>query len=240
MGWFKSVLDWIGRFQVIQSVFGFLKPIIWPFGLAAMTGGAGILNHQPIMWVIMASALVFMAIVVSLYFGASYSIAKTPNNKLRYIGTLVMHDLTPENRLTRRAKSANNSAILTTVRAINKVQIGVQLHNIANFPISVYLKSAETTMQGKAPPRSIFPKPSVTIVPGNAVILVDDPIDVGGLACGKIEGSMDIAVKYGLPGKEIYELRFKGKVDALFLSNGFLQSITTQWDSNLPQLPSPR
>lgn len=102
MGWFKNLLDWIGRWQLLQAGWLFAKPFLLPLMLAAAAGGAGWLGHLPVMWIIMAAALTFMGVVVGIFFGGAYRERTSPVNKILYTGTQVNYDLTP---LPRSARS---------------------------------------------------------------------------------------------------------------------------------------
>lgn len=223
----KDVLDWIGRWQVVQGIVTLLKPFVWP-GIAAMlAGAAGYVGHQPVMWIVMASALSFMGVGVGVFFGDTYRDRKSPRNKLLYTGTAFNYDLKPMERRARRA--AATGAI--QARLLDKTQIGVFMHNSAPFPISAILESAETEVEGMKPPRSLFPRAPVTITPGNTVIIADDPIPMDGHICEKLEGHMSITIRYGLPARENLTLRFRGRVEALMRPEGFLQGIYTHWDA---------
>jgi hypothetical protein len=114
----------------------------------------------------------------------------------------------------------------------------VALHNSARFPVSVILVSAETEIEEEKPPRGTFPRTPTIILPGNTVFVMDDPIDMKGHPCEKLEGHMDLHIKYGLPGKEKLELHFAGRVDALMRPEGFLNQVYTHWDSDLVSLPT--
>ena len=147
----------------------------------------------------MASALAFMGVGVGIFFAVELADRKSPLNKLLYAGTAVNYDLKPMARQARRA--AATGAI--QARLLDKTQLGVYMHNSAPFPISVILENCETGMEGMKPPRSLFPrKPTSLIVPGNSVLIADDPIDMDSHICEKLEGFMDMKLRYGLPGKE--------------------------------------
>lgn len=228
MRWLRSVLDWVGRFQIVQSGLGFIKPFIWPWVLALLTGAAGYGGHQPAMWILMAAALVFMAVAVGIFFADTFRNRKSPMNKLLYAGTQVNYDLKPLARQGRRA--AATGAI--QARTLDKTQIGVAMHNSAPFPISVILDHAETDMEGMKPPRSLFPRKPTVVVPGNTVWIMDDPISMDGHLCEKLEGHMDLVLRYGLPGKEKFWLRFRGRVEAMMRPEGFLSGHYTYWDED--------
>ncbi len=224
----KDILEWCGHAQTLQSIIGAAK---WPAGAAMLTGLTGYLQEMPYMWIIMASALVFMGIAVGITYVDYYKNSKSPRNKIRYIGTMVNYDLIELNRHGNKAnkKLAKNNVILT--RQIDKVQIGVQLRNDATFPISVILFSAKTEMEKIEPPRSDYPKKPIVLLSGNTLQMMDVPIPMGGIECKKLEGRMELVIKYGLKGKENEVLEFKGRIDAMMLPAGFINGIYTSWDS---------
>jgi hypothetical protein len=230
----RSFIDAIGRWQIVQSLVVFIKPFVWPWILALLTAGAGYWGHQPLMWVLMASALAFMGTIVGIFFAGTYRDRITPANKILYLGTQVNYDLVA---LTRHGRRAQTTGAIPA-RTLSKTQIGVVLQNSAGFPIEAHMESAETMMEGLAPPRSMFPKQPVVILPGNSMMFLDDPIDMDGHVCEKLEGHMKISVKYGLPGRRKFELHFNGRVEALMRPEGFIQGTYTHWDSELTSLPT--
>lgn len=223
---FKRFIDFIGRVQVVQSILAFLKPFVWPWVAAVLTGTVGYFGNQPLMWVLMASALSFMGVSVGFWFIDNYRQRKSPVNKFLYAGTAFNYDLKPMARQARRA--AATGAI--QARLLDKAQIGVYMQNSAPFPISAFLETAETEIEGIKPPRSLFPRQSVTILPGNTVLMADDAIEMDSHVCEKLEGRMDLKIKYGMPDDEKHELRFRGRVEALMRPEGFLQGTYTHWD----------
>jgi hypothetical protein len=114
-------------------------------------------------------------------------------------------------------------------RTIAEAQLGVALKNEAMFPISCFLESAETELQGERPPRSKFPKPTVVIPAGVTMTIADDPIPMKSLPCQRLTGKMDLRLKYGLPGDERFELRFPATVDVPIESWGLHLQTITNW-----------
>jgi hypothetical protein len=212
-----------------------VKPFVWPWIAAVLIGAAGYYGHQPIMWVLMAVALGFMGVSVGFFFVDSYRQRKSPLNKFLYAGTVFNYDLKPMARQARRAAATG----VVQARLLDKAQVGVFMHNSAPFPISANVEFADTEIEGIKPPRSLFPRQSVTILPGNTVIMADDPIPMDGHPCEKLEGRMNLTIKYGFAGKQKYELHFRGRVEAMMRPEGFLQGTYTHWDpeQTLPTNP---
>jgi hypothetical protein len=234
MRYIKSLLDWIGRWQVFQSLWPIFTSILLPIATALTAVGAGYVQRVPVMWIIMASSLTFMAIIVAMFFVSSFTDMRTPAHKLRYISTVVAVDLAmPPNRKSKRA-STSTTTLGIVQSYLDKVQVGVQLQNVAAFPISAHIVSATTKMSGKEPPRTEYPKPSVTISPGNVVNMTDVPIEMHSLPCGKMEGVLDMKIKYGRKGRENFELLFKAKLEIFMRKDGLIQFISTAWEANQP------
>jgi hypothetical protein len=82
------------------------------------------------------------------------------------------------------------------------------------------------------------PKQPTVILPGSTVFVTDDAIDMDGHPCEKLEGHMDLTIKYGRPGKEKYTLHFAGRVEAMMAQEGFVNQVYTHWDSELINLPT--
>lgn len=222
------LVDWIGRFQMVQA-FAAAK---WPAGLAMLIFGVGVAQGQPYMWILMATSLGFMGIAVGFVYVNAWREKNSPLNKIHYSGTLVNYDLVPPNTAQALLKKSTKQNIAHT-RKLDKTQVGVALQNYAAFPISIILASAETKMEGKKPPRpeTPYPRPPVMLLPGNTVMMMDDPIAMEGLECQKLEGEMKLKIKYGFLGKEIYELNFAGRVEAMMRPEGFITGTYTHWES---------
>lgn len=220
-------MDWIGRWQTVQSIVTFLKPTFGPFVVAALAAITGIAGHEPWMWIIMATSLTFMATIAAMLFAKYYSFMRSPAHKLRYMGTTYTQDLHPLNRQGRRTSDTTGRIVK---RTIDKSQVGVQLHNSAHFPISAILVEADTEMDGNRPPRATFPKKPVTIFPGNVIMMMDDAIPMNQTPCERLEGRLYIKIKYGLQGNENNELIFKAKLEVLIREDGFVHGTYTHWD----------
>jgi hypothetical protein len=45
------------------------------------------------------------------------------------------------------------------------------------------------------------------------------------MLCDNLDGKMDLTVKYGLPGKENFEIKYRGAVEVFMESYGLLKGI---------------
>jgi len=111
-------------------------------------------------------------------------------------------------------------------RTLEKGQLGLELFNTSTKPLSVFLHSATTTIEGNLPPRSQFPKGPFTVVPGQRLRLVDDAIEMDKHPCGSLLGEIDMVVKYGALGRERFELRMVAKIRIIMESYGFVSQLS--------------
>jgi hypothetical protein len=188
-----------------------------PTVTALATGGAGWVGGLPLMWIIMATAVAGAAAATGILNASTYLERKNPAHKLTVIKTLFNFSLvpiSPPNRKQRRSATAQGGApAVPAFRHFTKMQLGFEIWNRASFPMSAIVASAETKIEGLKPPRAKYPKDPVIIQPGTTVWVHDDAIEVDELLCDNLDGEMDIVVKYGLPGKENYEIRHHGTVE---------------------------
>lgn len=161
------------------------------------------LGDVPLMWILMATSLAFAGTVHGALRGAEYLERKNPLGKLRFIKSHVAVDLSPgpsPNRQQRRAGIQPQG-----VPRVDRAQLGVQVQNRADFPLSVILERAESEIEGVTPPRTQYPKPAVQVPPGATINVADTRMDIN-LQAERLMGKYKITLKYGLPGKEHFEL----------------------------------
>jgi hypothetical protein len=149
----KPGIEWISRFQTIQTLIHteFFRTVFLPLVWTVLTAWSGYSQHVPIMWILMATSLVFMASIITMVGFESLKIQKTPLNKLKY-DPVFQCDLVPAekpgNRHQRRSAAHNPSLTLSSsqidpnvTRALAKGQLGIQLMNTASFPISFFFRA---------------------------------------------------------------------------------------------------
>lgn len=235
----KRALEYVAYGHSVHTILQteFVRTWLLPSVLSAMTGTYGINDGVSLMWVLMASALVFMAVTLTTAGIMLLRIQSTPQNKMLF--KAVFHcDLTPReapligNRHQRRAQNKQVPQMLSSTqvdpnvsRTLDVAQIGVEVTNTAIFPISCFLESAETEIEGEKPPRTHFPKDAVTVPAGTSMRFMDDRIDMEQIQCQRLSGKMDLLLKYGRPGKEIFELRPKGDLIIVMEHSGFVSQI---------------
>jgi hypothetical protein len=155
----------------------FVRTTLTPLVLTIATGGLGFLDGIPAMYIAVGCSLAFAAITQGMLRASEYRQWKSPEHKLRFNGTVFNFDLVhvPNNR---RARAANASlarkahlpaTVEPLIRELGSGQLGVELINYASFPMSVFIESAESEIEGHKPPRSKYPKDKVTIFPGTPV-----------------------------------------------------------------------
>jgi hypothetical protein len=104
----KNVLEWIGHFETVQAIINteFVRTLLVPSLMGVMTASAGYFGGIPLMWILMATALAFMATMQGLLRTSEFMERKNPLNKLSILQIGVGLDLTPlptPNRLQRRS-----------------------------------------------------------------------------------------------------------------------------------------
>jgi hypothetical protein len=238
-GW--RVLEWLGRLETIHVLItsDFVRTLLLPTAATAAGAVSGWLQGIPIMWVLVGSSLIFMAVTQSLLRASEYRERRNPQNKLQH-SVIFQFDLNPAevpyigNRKQRRTQQAIGQAARTlganeinpyVNRILTFGQLGVELTNTGSFPISCYLENAKSDIEGIEPPRSDFPKPAATIPAGSKVRVCDDRIELDDMPCHRLTGNIDLQIKYGLPGKERFEVRIKGPVAVQMETWGLVSSV---------------
>lgn len=212
-------LEAIGHAETIHAIAQaeFIRTLLVPVVTALATGGAGILGGLPFMWIFMATAVAGAAAAMGIQAASMYLERKNPEHKLTPIKTLfnfTLVPISPPNRKQRRyAASQGGVPAIPAFRHFTKIQLGFEVWNRASYPMSLFVVSADTTIEGLKPPRAKYPKDPVIIQPGMTMWVHDEAIPVDEMVCDNLDGEMDILVKYGLPGKEKYEIRHHGTVE---------------------------
>jgi hypothetical protein len=225
------LFEWIGHAETIHTVMQaeFVRTLLFPTVTAVATGTAGILGGIPIMWVIAATAVAFMGAAQGVLSASTYLERKNPAYKLQVIKTLFNFELVPiagPNRKQRRGAAKEGGApAVPAFRHFVKAQLGFEVWNRSSFPMSLQVISAETEIEGLKPPRGKYPKKAVIIQPGTSMWVHDDTIDLDNMICDDLDGIMDITVKYGLPGKEHFEINHKGTVEIFMEPYGLLKGL---------------
>jgi hypothetical protein len=228
---FIRALEWTGHTQTINTIVQaeFFRTLLVPTVTALATGTAGFFGHIPLMWVIMATALAFAGAAVGILSASSYLERKNPAHKLQILKTLFNYDLVPiggpNRRQRRHAAREGGAPAIPAFRHFVKGQIGLEIWNRSSFPMSIIVMNAETEIEGLKPPRTTYPKKPVIIQPGTTAWVHDEPIDLENSICDNLDGMMDITVKYGLPGRENFEITQKGTVEIFMEPFGQIKGI---------------
>lgn len=224
-------LETIGHLHTLHVIAQaeFVRTLLVPTVTAVATGSAGLFSGLPLMWVLMATAVAGAAAAQGILAASTYLERKNPAYKLTVIKTLFnfgLDSVSPPNRRHRRSAAAQGGApAVPAFRHFTKVQLGFEVWNRASYPLSLIVISAETEIEGLSPPRAKFPKDPVIIQPGTSMWVHDEPIPVDDMLCDNLDGKMDIIVKYGLPGKEKYEIRQHGTVEVFVEPYGQFKGI---------------
>ncbi len=195
---FAKFLDWIGRFQVVQSIIQNLWAFL-PIGWLIGTGWAGYVTGQPLMWIMVAVAASASFVCVALLDKIKFVI---PNVGFDYI---------------------NQKA--SKIRKISYSQVMIQLRNDAHFPMSVYLENAETSIEALIPPRTKYPGQAVLVGSQGIFFLMDARIEMQNQACRDLTGEAHFRVRYGKAGNEKYVLDVKGTLFIGMDPTGFVKGI---------------
>ncbi len=228
---FIRVLEWLGHFETIQAIIQaeFIRTLLVPTVTALATGGAGILGGLPLMWIFMATAVAGASAAIGILNASTYLERKNPAYKLQVVETVFSFDLFPisaPNRKQRKAATAQGgSPAIPAFRHLVRGQLGFRVGNRASFPISIIAFAAETEIEGLKPPRAKFPKKPMIIQPGAILWIHDDPIAFDNMICGNLDGIMDMTIKYGLPGKEHFEIVHKGTVEIFMEPYGLMKQV---------------
>jgi hypothetical protein len=236
---FWGTLEWVSRAEILSTIIHseFVRNWLVPVMGTLLTGSSGILGGQPLMWAFVASSIVFMALMLGMVASLALRERNSPQNKL-VAKAVINRDLTPRetpligNRKQRRAQHGLQTMLSSSQmafgvnRTLDKVQVGIDVTNNAHFPISLILESADTEIEGEKPPRSHFPKPPAIVPAGNTVRIVDDMIPMDEFPCQRLTGKMDMLVKYGTPGNEIFELHVTGSLDISLESYGHVNTVS--------------
>jgi hypothetical protein len=224
----------------------FFREWILPFVPPLVVGVVGYLQAEPWMWILVAMSIVFAMVMLGLTSLTLYLERRSPINKLQTAVGFAC-DLTPaitqpqlpfgSNRSQRRAqKSIGDVVTLSPTqlnpnvsRTIDKAQLALDVVNNAPYPISCFISSASTNIEGFEPPRSTFPKPPYLIPVRGYIRFSDDIIDMEQHPCGRLLGSMDMILKYGHPGKEIHEIHITCKVTIVMEHYGFVSQLTSDF-----------
>jgi hypothetical protein len=231
----RNLLEWLGHFETIQAIIHteFVRTLLVPTLMGAMTASAGYLGGIPFMWILMATALAFMATMQGLLRASELIERKNPEYKLRFLQSAIAIDFDDQAQPNRAARRIGNQQPLP--RTINRMQLGVTLHNSAAFPIAVFIEHAESEIEEYKPPRTQYPKPTTIVPAGSAFTLYDERMLMEHMQCRNIVGKYTIRVKYGLPKKEHFTFEHSASLNIQIhplgivtgIHDGLLPSSTT-------------
>jgi hypothetical protein len=114
-------------------------------------------------------------------------------------------------------------------RTLARGQVSITIKNTATFPISWYLLDADTEINGIRAARVDYPSAKFKLLPGSSVRISDGVIDMDNIDCQHLLGKMNFKIRYGLPGKEHFELKFLANLNVPMERFGFVPSTITEW-----------
>jgi hypothetical protein len=237
----KPVLEWLSHFETIKAIIysDFFRITLLPLVWTVLTALGGYVQGLPIMWVMVGTAASFTLVVLGMAGVWLLKQQNTPQNRLVY-NVIYQGDLTPANpsllgnrhqRRTQARRPPHQQLSSTQLdpnvtRTIDKGQLGIEVTNNALFPISCILQSAKSEIEGFEPPRTDYPKLPVVIAAGQKIRICDEAMQMDQFPCQRLAGEIDLVVKYGLPGKEHFELHVKGPVAVVMEHYGHVSAVT--------------
>ena len=150
------LLEWTGHAEAVHALLtaDFVTRLILPTVAAMIGAGSGWFGGVPLMWIIVGTTLIFMAVIQSLLRFDEYKERKNPAYKLAVIRTMFNFELVPitgPNRKHRRAAAAQGGApAVPAVRHFVKGQLGFEVWNRSSFPMSVVSRIFRTFDQATA------------------------------------------------------------------------------------------
>lgn len=240
--WWRWALEWTGHAEAIHALVtaDFVTRLVWPTVATVLGATSGWFGGIPLMWIIVGSTLIFMAVTQSLLRMDEYRERKNPAHKLAVVRTLFNFELvpiSPPNRKHRRSAAAQGGApAVPAVRHFVKGQLGFEVWNRSSFPISLIVMAAKTKIEDNEPPRADYPNKAIIIQPSTTMWVHDKPIDLEDMICDNLDGSMDILIRYGLPGDERFEIHQKGTVEIFMEQYGHFKGLYFHPD---PETDSP-
>ena len=220
-------LEWAGHVETIRAIFAgeVARTILWPFVVAGITMFSGIFGGLPWMWILMATAVAFAAIVHGLLRGSEYIERKNPGGKLRFTQVAYGCDLVPIPQQNRQQRRAGQQPQFPQ-RFIDRVQLGIEVHNDASFPLSVIFAEAESEFEDVRPPRTNYPKAAITIPPKVTMRFMDERMAMNNFPYQpELAGKVSVKLLYGLPGKETFELSHESTIEMRMHPSGMITHV---------------
>jgi len=185
----KSVAKSVGINLVVRAItWGIITTL--PFLLVLLTAVIGYLQTMPLVYIIVAATFVFASASTGLLRIAELRARISTVNKLSFQGPFVAASFIKD-------KKGNS-------KSFDQVQIGVFLHNSADFPMSYYVETIESSFESTVNSKPNRKFRGTVISARTSTIFKDASIDCKKILLDKTiyDGHIKIKVKYGLPGWE--------------------------------------
>ena len=99
--------------------------------------------------------------------------------------------------------------------------LGVQIYNIAAFPIEVELSDLRTQISQKISSGKRQAGKRLVVIPNSTAWFHDNPIQIEVPKPGSVTGSLEATLRYGVPGSDLpYQLKEKKQLTASFDEQG--------------------
>src|SRR5271170_1895107 len=89
---FRAAFDWLGRLTTVQALIHteFVRTLLLPTVWTVLVAAGGYVGNVPIMWIMIACALTFMATIQAILRVDELRERKSPENKLSYVPVFQM------------------------------------------------------------------------------------------------------------------------------------------------------
>lgn len=212
--------SWLSReavSQIISLGISNIIILISPFVLSAVAVLSGWIEHVPFMWIIMAAVVIFAMTVVGILCVYIFLSAWTPKNKVEIKPFTFAWD----------AKENDDKGMAIKM---GNVAITANYLNRAHFPISVITEKFDVVIDNNINTEKTSRGQSLIIGPQQEGWFRDNPISLKGVPCTNFDGKVSLTVKYGRPGKEIYQSKTDVVIRLIFDSTKGLYSLDVAQD----------
>jgi hypothetical protein len=161
----------------------------WTYGpppiLLGLTAVFGVTEHQPLMWVLMATTTVFAMTSLGLLAFNQWRINRSPQHKVAYQRTVVSRD----------EKDGHDSAI-----------IGLIFRSFAAFPLEGTLTKFSCSLEDRVQKVPISLPRTIPVDTGNEFFFTSEKINLDGITSELMNGILDYEIEYGRPGGRRFTL----------------------------------
>ena|SRR5580698_6968170 len=152
---------------------------IFPPLVTLATVAAGIVERQPVMWIIMAASVVFAMSAFGLYAFHAWRFSRTPEHKIAFVRSIVNRNQNGRNK---------------------QISLGFAMRSSAEFPIEVELTKLDTCVMSRIRMEKRSLPQKLRVDAKCDFFFTDNPIDITGITDDSMKGECEFELKYGRPG----------------------------------------